>query len=173
MAVLKKSAPVSKPTTTTAKAATTGGSDFENKFKAVQEANPQGNKSFKSLPIGKFEALATEGGKLEKDGRWSAWIDFTLTEGEAEGQKGRSFFFVENDEGDIQVGASILHRMLAQMGYVDADEPFHSKDHIEELLAEIAINPCWVVIKVAVKAGYTNIYLDKVMENQDEKPTIE
>jgi len=167
MATMKSS----KSTTQTTKAkptASNGSSAFADRFKKVKEENPQG--VFAKLPVGKWEASCSAGGVMEKDGNYLGWIDYTITESrevegkDVEGMTGRAFFAIENDEAEIQVGAAILQRQLADMGYMDREEDFQSKEHIEELLGGIEANPCSVIIKVAAKKGYINIYLDSVVE---------
>lgn len=157
-------------TTTTSTPTSTGGDAFAAKFNQSAKENTNG---FEPLPVGAWEALCSAGGTYEKDGKYGAWLEYTITEECAhQGKKGRSFFGLEDEEGNVSVGAAILARALSDMGYLDLEVGIKSKKHLESILEGIQKNPCWLVILVAVKKGYTNIKVQKIMENQDDKPEL-
>ena len=144
---------------------------FAAKFNQAVDANPAPN--FENLPVGAWDALAIAGGFHEKDGKESAWIDYRVCQEGAPcfGQKGRTFFTLLNEDGEMGIGAAILARNLTDMGVLDG--PITSKKHLETLLEGLATTPVWVEIRVTVKMGYTNIRLQRVHENQQDAPVFD
>jgi len=147
---------------------------FAAKFNKAVKDNPGGN--FESLPVGVWECLASKGGILEKDGKEIAWIDFTVVQEGAScfEKSGRAFYQLEDEEGNINdIGVAILARALGDMQKLDIDIGLQSKEQLKEILASFEKETVWVTIRVTVKKGYTNIRLEKVMEDQDNKPELD
>lgn len=156
---------------------TTGGKvdSFAAKFnKAVKDNPSSGN--FENLPVGVWESLASKGGILEKDGKEIAWIDFTVVQEGAPcfEKSGRAFYQLEDETGEVnEIGVAILARALGDMQKLDIEEGLQSKDQLKEILASFEKETVWVTIRVTVKKGYTNIRLEKVMDDQDNRPELD
>lgn len=146
---------------------------FAEKFNKAVKENPTGN--YESLPVGVWEALCSKGGTHEKDGKLSGWLEFTVVQEGAScfGKSGRAFYPLQDEEGEVGIGAAILARNLGDMSLLDVEEGITSLKQLEGILDGIAADPVWVTIRVQIKKGYTNIRLEKVMADQSGKPELD
>lgn len=169
MAILKKKANV---TNGLAKNDDDGGDSFMSRLKGTKAAEGGG---FTKLKPGQFEALAFSGGLYEDPAtpKQAIWIDYCIVndDGANEGRNGRAFYNIIDKEGDEANGMPYLVRDLEILGidYSGAK----SIENFAEILGEALDQLCpYVVIDVVFKNGFTNIYLNSVMDNQSQKPDL-
>lgn len=121
---------------------------------------------------GTFNALITEA-QLEQDGdKLDAYIEFTIVEeddDEVHGKTARRYYNFVDDAGEEKGGVPFFKGDLQMLG-IDTDEEITSMEKAAEVLAALVEEQKWVVIDVKKKGKYTNIFLNSVPENQDEKP---
>ena len=168
MPILKKATTTTKPSAAPTKAAAPA-----KKVDAFAErANAAGQKGGYVPPEpGTYNALITEiQATRDDEGKNEAvFIEATITDDEAPGKKCRIYFNFSDAEGNEKPGMPFFNQARSMLGW---DEPLESWDDMVEKLAEIAAQQVWVVIEVKKKGQWTNIFLNSVPENQDEKPAL-
>jgi len=123
-------------------------------------------------PVGTYSALVTEAQGLIDDDKTSAYFEMTIVDNdEVAGKTCRVYFNFTDENGDEQGGMPFFKQALTMFG-VDVDTQITSWDATVELMAEIAVQNMWCHISVKRRGKNTNIYIDDVPENQDDKPAL-
>lgn len=130
------------------------------------------------LPIGSWEVLVTDYDVAETDDKGTnAYIEMTgVNDADVEGTTGRKYYNLIDKDGNLQeTGVGIFKNDLVTLG-VDEDEIVVEDEtfvnDVGAILKKLCKRGPWAAIKVveAKKAGYTNIYINGLMPDQDEKP---
>lgn len=129
------------------------------------------------LPKGQWEVLITGGDVSETDKGINLYLELTgVNDPDVEGVVGRKYYNLTDDAGNWQeMGVGILKNDLVNLG-VDEDsisiEEDSAVDDLKSIVKKLVKKSPWATVKVvdAKKAGYTNTYINGLMENQDEKP---
>lgn len=138
----------------------------------AERANAAGSKGgFIPPEPGVYNALITEiVPNRDDEGKGeSVYIEVTITDDSAPGKACRIYFNFTDADGNDLPGYSFFNSARSMLGW---DEPLESWDSMVEKLAEIAEQQPWVVVEVKKKGKYTNVYLQSVPENQDDKPSL-
>ncbi len=172
MPIIKKTAPAA--TTTKLSVGTKVSTPATQKKVDVfaERVNAAGQKGGYVPPEpGTYNALITEiQATRDDEGKNEAvFIEVTITDDEAPGKKARIYFNFTDAEGIEKSGMPFFNQARSMLGW---DEDLESWDSMVDKLAEIATQQPWVVIEVKKKGKWTNIFLNSVPENQDEKPAL-
>ncbi len=123
-------------------------------------------------PVGTYNALVTEAQGVVDDQKTSAYFEFTIVDHEElAGKTCRIYFNFTNEDGEEMQGMPYFRQALEMFG-INVDETVMSWDAMCEAIAGVAEQNMWGVISVKKKGKFTNIFLDSVPENQDEKPAL-
>jgi hypothetical protein len=140
--------------------------DFADAFNKVNAAvaNTGG------LPPGKHKCAAVELGLRDSDKGLSGFIKYTVMDNddEANEKSGVSFYQLLNEAGEEQEGFGYFKRDLILLG-MDEDTQLTRRSDLEEMLEDIAKKEMYVEVTVREKGGFTNIFLNEVLD-QDDKP---
>lgn len=153
-----------------------GTKSLKGSFTSKPPADPSGAR----LPVGTFEALIGSGECSTNDKGTSAYLEFTLVNGDSDGMSGRKFYqlYDENDE-PLDLGIGILKRDMIDIGF--EDDVFDELDDssikklvagLNDILKRLKKLQPWVGIRTQDKKGYINIYIQQLMEDQDQKPEM-
>lgn len=142
------------------------GDDFASAFNKVNAASSGGA----SLPPGKHNCVAIELGLRDSDKGLSGFVKYTVLDAEdaANDASGVAFYQLLNSEGEPQEGFSFFKRDLVLLG-MDEDTVLERRSDLEEILESLASKELYVEVTVREKNGYTNIFLNQLLD-QDEKP---
>lgn len=132
------------------------------------------------FPLGNWEALAVGGECAENDKGVSAFIDFVgVNDADVEGKSQRIYSQLFDTDGEPLDGISFFRKNLIILEIVDEDwEPEGESldeliEEINQVLKKIKKKLPWVTVQTKKgKGGYTNTYLQGLMENQEEKPEL-
>lgn len=161
----KEPAPTKKAGTA-AKKKKGGGDSLASAFNKAKPAAVGGG-----LPEGQFEALIT-GAEVRKDDN-GTFVDFEATlvntdDAEHDGRTGRMSYMLLDADGDEAPGMGYFKRDLALLGQ---ETEFEDDDEFEAALEGLAEEEPWMSITVKQnKQGYSNIYLNGLQEDQEDKP---
>lgn len=131
---------------------------------AFDETPPATGMSGSDVPPGKYEAIITYAAlKDENDKGQAVLIKYEIAdEGDSQGKTLHSYYTVFDKSGGVGKGMGFLRRDLAKLGYSDL-----SGEQVEEALEEVAKDQLGVAITVKVKDGWTNVYLDGIVEDSE------
>lgn len=167
------------PSEKTEKSAKSGTKSLKGSFTSKPAADPAGAR----LPLGNFEALIAAGECATNDKGTSAFLEFTLVNGDNDGASGRKFYqLYDADEEPLDQGIGILKRDLFDIGFEeevfdDLDDSSIKKlvEGINDILKRLKKMKPWVSIRIVEAKGnksYVNIYIQNLMEDQDQKPDM-
>ncbi len=166
MPIAKKKTGVTTPPTN--KGASSGDS-FMQRLKGTKPAE---KKAFYPLPPGQYEALAykAEFARWEDSQKEAVWIEFVVVnDGALDGKTSRMYYNLVDAEGNASQGEEYMVRDFQILGF-DYTQ-FNSQTEFEEGLSEFFETEApWVVIDVKKNGKNTNIYLNSIMDDQENKP---
>jgi hypothetical protein len=129
------------------------------------------------LPVGQWEALAfngvCEGGKGKS---LLAYVEYVgVHDDEVTGKTQRAYYTIIDEKGQPSEGIAYFKRDLLTLGFteeqleIDEDEV---EDELNKLLKKLRKMEPWVTINVKAnsKTGQTNLYLNGIMDDQEDKP---
>lgn len=129
------------------------------------------------FPVGTWEALAFNGAAEEKEGKGvNAYIEYVgVHDDDVNGKKQRQYFNIKDDAGNWGEGVGYFKGALVTLGYDEDSLEIDEDDLVEDLnrlLKKLRKMEPWVSLKVKEgKSGYTNVYLNGLMDDQNDKPT--
>lgn len=122
------------------------------------------------FPEGNWEALITGGAIEETDKGTSAYFELVgVNDEDVEGKTQRLYYQLVTPDDEAGAGLPFFKRDLAKLGYEDV-----ASDDVEATFEEIIEEEPWVSVNVRPRkdgSGYNNIYLDGLMDDQDDKPS--
>lgn len=166
MAIPLKKKPAPKPENDNEEAPKGKGKSFAQLFKETKPQEGQNNP-----PDGVYQVLWVDGGYLKKQGALSesVFIDMVIVNDELEGRKVRKFFQIFNDEGEPSFGLGSLKADLETLGLDELE--VESVEDLGEQLSQVGADDLWFEVNLKTgKRGYQNVYINKMFEDQDEKP---
>lgn len=170
MPILKKKPASSQPESQEATSGRKPAKDAFAQKMAETEANEGGN--WTPPPVGTYSALVTEAQGVVDGDKTSAYFEVTIVEDEdISGKTCRIYFNFTDENGDEMGGMPYFKQALTMFG-IDPDKEITSWDSACDILANIAQENMWCHISVKKKGKYTNVFIDDVPENQDEKPAL-
>ena len=130
------------------------------------------------LADGDYEGLITEINYKENEEKGdSVGVKYTVVNNSDEDLNGKSavsFYNVTTPEGEASQGLEYLKRDLISLGIEEDDlDAVASKEEFIDLLNNLAEEQKWVEFKVTTRKGFSNVFLQSVFEDQDEKPELE
>lgn len=145
-------------------------------FNSKEVADPL-NQGF---PLGNHEALVGGGEAATSDKGTSAYIEFVgVTSEEVEGKTMRQYFQLLNADDEPLDGISYFKRAMVDLGVdeddleIDAADTEELVEGINSLLKKLGKVEPWVSVKVVKgKNEYNNLYIQGLMEDQDQKPEM-
>lgn len=124
------------------------------------------------LPEGKHEAILVSAEIEAKDKGTFVYFDYVLVnedDAEQNGMTGRASYMLLDEDGAVAQGMEYFKRDLSLLG--KGEVQFNSDDEVAEMLSELGNEELWVSINVKENTrGYSTIYLNGAMENQEDKP---
>lgn len=122
---------------------------------------------------GTYNALITEA-QTSREGegvKETCFFELTITDdlNDMQGKTCRIYFNFSDEEGDEMPGMPFFKSALEMLG---SDTELRSWEHLEEIVSTIGATQPWVIIDVKKKGKYTNVFLNSVPENQDNKPSL-
>lgn len=165
MAILKKPNPTAGKPTAKSAAQT---DPFAAKYAETEASKSKG---FVPPEPGSYNALIVEG-QYQRDGdETKAYIEVQIVDPDvtSSGKNCRIYWNFTKADGSEGTGMPYFKSNMQLLG---REDDFLSEDDCAEFLAELAKEQVWVMINVVKKGQYTNIYLDSVPENQDNKPDL-
>lgn len=132
------------------------------------------------LPPGNYECLVNGGEADQNDKGISAYLEYVAVnceDSEIDGRSHRAFYGLVDADGEPQQGIEYFKRDLLELGITEEeleglDDDDDLIDAINKLLRKIAKAQPWVSVQVKQKGDYTNLFLQGVMEDQDQKPDM-
>lgn len=166
MPILKKP----NPTQTTAKAPAkpvVQNDPFAAKYAETDAAKGKG---FVPPEPGSYNAIIVEG-QYQRDGdETKAYLEVQIVdEGVNAGKNCRIYYNFTDKDGKEEPGMPYFKSNMQMLG---REDDFLSEDDCAEFLAQLAEQQVWIEINVSKKGQWTNIYLNSVPENQDDKPAL-
>lgn len=144
------------------------GSSLADAFNSAKKATKGGG-----IPDGKWEALLTGASLRDSDKDSAKFVDLEYTavnteDEDVEGRKGRASYMILDGDGDAATGMEYFKRDMEMLGQ---PEEFDDDEALEAALDELAEQEPWCSINVKTNAkGYSTIYLNGLMEDQEDKP---
>lgn len=132
------------------------------------------------FPLGNHEALVGGGEAATSEKGTSAFIEFVgVGSEEVEGKTMRQYFQLLNDEDEPLDGISYFKRAMVDLGVeeeeleIDAADTEELVEGINDLLKKLGKIEPWVSVKVVKgKNQFNNLYIQGLMEDQDQKPEM-
>lgn len=141
------------------------GTSFAKLFNEAEPADV-----ISGFPDGNWEALII-GGEVNEDEEkgTSVYLEFVgVNDEKIEGKTQRTYYQLADAEGAGLPGLNYFKRDLTMLGYDDVE--IEDVADLQPILDGIAGEEYWVSIQVKSKKGYSNIYLQGLMDDQDDKP---
>lgn len=168
MPILKntKSQPVK--TTTSTKGAQRAADPFAAKYAETEAAKGGG---FVPPKPGTYNTILVEGQGVVDGDKTAAFITVQIVDEDEEdaGKNCRIYWNFTDENGQEASGMPYFKSNMQMLG---VNKEFQSWDDMCETLAELAKEQPWLIINVVKKGDWTNIYLQSVPENQNEKPDL-
>lgn len=122
------------------------------------------------FPDGNWEALIIGGEVNEDDEKGiSCYLEYVgVNDEKVEGKTQRTYFQLADAEGEPQQGLNYFKRALSLLGREEVQ--IEDIADLTTIIEDIAADEPWVSIQVKTKKGYSNIYLQGLMDDQDDKP---
>lgn len=133
------------------------------------------------LPIGSHECLVAGGEAAENDKGTNVYIEYVLVNADDDDMNGKSqrkYFQLVDSDGEGLQGADYFKKDLIDLGLEEEDfenrpEEEDLIDFLNGILKKLGKMQPYVSVKVVEgKGGYTNLYLNGLMEDQDNKPDM-
>lgn len=145
------------------------GKGWFNKTEAVKGKGNVG------LPVGKWEALAYNGAAEEKGKGIQVYIEYAgVHDEDVNGKTQRQYFTLVDEKGKPSDGVGYFKGAMETLGFSEEDLEIDEDDMVEELnrlLKKLRKREPWVSITVKEgKGGYNNLYLNGLMDDQEDKP---
>lgn len=145
-------------------------------WNATKPAGPQA----KGLPLGNHEAIIYEGVVEETGKKISAYLSVIgVNSKEAHGHTSRIYFNIRDEKGEWNdQGNAIFKQRLVDIGYTEEELELDESNLVEDLqtlLKKLKKKLPWVSIKVVpqkTNPAYTNIFIQGLMDDQENKPEI-
>lgn len=140
-------------------------------FAAKYAAAEAGKGGFTPPKPGKYCARLTTCEAVIEGKRTYAFFEYTITEENdaMQGKTCRQWFNFTNDEGEDETGLPYFKSAMQMLG---EGQDFKSWDEMADCLEQVQSECYGVIINVAQKGKYTNIYLSEVPDDQDSVPNV-
>jgi hypothetical protein len=145
------------------------------KGKGWNATKPAAKKDF-GFPVGNWEALAFDGGTTEKGKAVSAFIDLVGVNDEAvTGIQQRKNYTLKDDKGSWNDdGIGFFKADLIDLGFtedqIDAVDQDELAESVAKLLKKLRKMEPWVSVRAKKKGDYINVFIQGLMDNQEDKP---
>lgn len=143
-----------------------------NKAKPAQQ-------SAVGLPVGNWEALAYTGACVVEGKGIQAYIEYVgVHDDDVNGKTQRAYYTLKDDKGVWTEGTTYFKRDLITLGFEEEDlevaddsDDEEFAEAITKILKKLRKREPWVSIKIKDgKGGYTRLFLNGLMDDQDDKP---
>lgn len=152
-----------------------GKKSLKGSFNSVPPADPRAL----GIPPGNHEALITEGLADTNDKGTSVYLQYVAVNGEVDGHSSRRFYGIYDADGDPNEQIiGFLKTDLMMLGLWDEDTEVDDStvesivEDLNVILKKLKKMQPWVSIRVQQKGEYLNIFLQQLMDDQDQKPDL-